>query len=224
MENMAATIGPSKISWWRDWRGECVAILASGPSMKKEDVEALRDRIHVIAIKENVNLCPWADVVYGCDAAWWKHRRGLPEFKGLKLVYDVLPESMRQVNRIEIKKAKAPGEFVHEILTDVPGVIGSGGNSGFQALNVAAQFGATGVLLLGYDADARGGVHWYGRNRWPQANNPAQDNFERWRKSLEGAGMKLKSLGIDVINGSEGSALKLFPKMSVALALHKWGL
>jgi hypothetical protein len=68
--------------WYLDWSGREVAIIASGPSAKKSGYAALRDRMPVIAIKENIELAPWADVVYGCDAAWWKKRNGLPEFKG----------------------------------------------------------------------------------------------------------------------------------------------
>jgi hypothetical protein len=50
------------------------------------------------------------------------------------------------------------------------GVIGSGGNSGFQALNLALQFGARRVILVGFDLNLAGGVHWHGRT--PRLNNP----------------------------------------------------
>lgn len=204
---------------WPDWRGECVAIVASGPSAKGAGVEKLRNRIHVIAIKENVNLCPWADVVYGCDAAWWNHRRGLPEFAGLKLTWggDAAHRApdypgLEKI-RIEVK--------VDRLLFGEVGLVGAGGNSGFQALNLATQFGATAILLLGFDLQ---GGHWYGRNNWANANNPDASNFPRWRRAFEAAAPDLKKSGIDVVNASPSSTLNCFPKMSVDDALRRWGL
>src|SRR4051812_34150462 len=75
-------------NWWLDWSGQCVAIIASGPSTNKAEVATLRGRIRTIAIKENYDIAPWADVVYGCDAAWWRNRNGLTDFKGIKVAGD----------------------------------------------------------------------------------------------------------------------------------------
>lgn len=218
-ENRAAALGPSRFDWWQDWRGECVAIVASGPSTKGANVALLRDRIHVIAIKENVNLCPWAEVVYGCDEPWWRHRRGLPDYKGIKLTYaDRVCREYRDVHRIDVKKAE------DKILLDNPGVVGSGGNSGFQSLNIGVQFGVTGVILVGFDMQGRGGEHWYGRNNWANANNPSEFNFPRWRNAFNAVAPDLANRGIEVIDASPIGALKCFRKMSIEGALARWGL
>ena len=42
--------------------------------------------------------------------------------------------------------------------------IGGGGNSGFQALNLALQWGARKIILVGFDLTDENGLHWYGRN------------------------------------------------------------
>ena len=64
-------------------------VIATGQSAKTAKIEVLRGRLKIIAIKEAaVDLCPWADVAYGCDAPWWTHRKGLPDFKGLKIGWD----------------------------------------------------------------------------------------------------------------------------------------
>jgi hypothetical protein len=217
--NQAAGLGPARFDWWPDWRGECVAIVASGPSTRKADVELLRERIHVIAIKENVDLCPWADVIYGCDAAWWVSRKGLPQFAGLKLAYDkTLPRHYPDIKTIEIKISS------DAILTDQPGLVGSGGNSGFQALNMAVQFGVNGVILLGFDVHGKNGLHWYGPNKALGMSNPSDSNFARWQKSFEGVAQDLRQRGIAVVNASPISALKCFARKSVADALADWGL
>lgn len=208
--------GLAKFDWWKDWRGECVAIVASGPSTSKTVVESLRNRIHVIAIKKNVELCPWADAVYGCDAAWWRSVHGLPDYKGLKLSWvNGGCKHYRDIGRIEI------AEKTHKLLLDEPGLVGSGGNSGFQVVNLVAQFGVTGILGIGFDLL---GNHWYGRNAWPMANNPDSSNFQRWKSAFDNAAADLKAMGIEFINTSSKSALSCFEHKSVEQALADWGL
>lgn len=97
--------------------------------------------------------------------------------------------------------------------------MGSGGNSGFQALNLAVQWGAAQILLIGFDMTDAGGAHWYGRNNWTGANNPDQNNFKRWIAAFESAAVTLKRMGVEVVNCSPHSALGCFPKMSIEAAL-----
>jgi hypothetical protein len=110
------------------------------------------------------------------------------------------------------------------MLFDDPGVVGSGGNSGFQALNIAAQFGANRILLIGFDMHAANGVHWYGANRWKDANNPLDHNYVRWRGALGKQARVLAAMGVDVVNASMDSALVCFRKCSIDEALSGWGL
>lgn len=216
--NRAAELGPACHRWWLDWRGECVAIVACGPSAKGTNLEILRDRIHVIAIKEAHELCPWADVVYGCDAPWWLWKEGLPGYKGTKITYAMqAANKYRDLRRVEIKHND-------KILLDEPAVIGSGGNSGFQAINIAVQFGATGIALIGFDCTDRSGPHFYGRNNWPNANNPGADNFQRWLRAFNAVAPDLKRLGVEVVNTAEHTALHCFERKPLAQTLQGWGL
>jgi hypothetical protein len=153
-------------------------------------------------------------MVYGCDSAWWEFRKGLPEFSGMKVCYrDNGLQGYPDIRRIEINKRE------ERILLDRKGQTGSGGNSGFQALNLAVQFGAKRILLIGLDMTLAGGVHWYGLNVWKGANNPNQSNFGRWIEAFENAAPALRSLGVDVINCSPVSAIKSFPRKSLEDAL-----
>lgn len=110
------------------------------------------------------------------------------------------------------------------MLFDEPGVVGSGGNSGFQAINIAVQFGAEKILLIGFDMHAAGGVHWYGRNRWKNANNPLDHNYVHWRKALGKQAKVLHGMGVDVVNVSETSALTCFRHAGIEQAMMGWGL
>jgi hypothetical protein len=217
-QNVASLLGPKQFDWWPDWRGECVAIVASGPSIKGLDLSILRDRIHVIAIKATVDLCPWADICYGCDAPWWIDRKGLPKFSGIKIFHGIAANQFSNMRRCEIDISS------DRILVEKPMKIGNGGNSGFQALNLAIQFGATDIILIGLDCHNRGGLHYYGRNTWLNANNPMGTNFTRWLKGFGIAKKDIDRLGVNVINASMESELQCFRKVSLPAIMTEWGL
>jgi hypothetical protein len=210
--------GLRKFPWWLDWKDECVAIIGAGPSAKKAGVEALKDRIHVIAINESWNLCPWAEVLYSCDEGWWKLHDGVKQFAGLKVAH-----SPTAIQRYPDIKRVVVEPSCNDIKMAEPGELGAAGNSGFQAMNLALQFGVNGILLVGFDCHLDYGCHWHGRHP-PPLTNPAQSNVNRWIKGFEGVASKLKMMGVQVINCSLDSALTAYPKMTIEGALARWRL
>jgi hypothetical protein len=226
--NRAAQIGPSRFGWWPKWQGETVAVIACGPSLRNVDVSLLRGRMRVIAIKEAAyQLCPWADAVYGCDLPWWAHRRGMPEFKGLKLGFEPsIRDRFPDVNLVTIRQEPnvRGRKYVKHMLFDEPAEIGGGGNSGFQVLNLVVQFGAARIPLLGFDMAMAGGAHFYGRNNWPKARNPDEVFLRNCLEPFEKASALLASMGIEVVNCSPVSALKGFRKASLDQVLKEWGV
>lgn len=214
VRNTAQELGPLAFDWWLDWRGKTAAIIASGPSAANAGVEQLRGRVPVMAVNESHQLAPWADALYGCDGKWWKLRAFVPSFKGLKLTFD----AGTSVHRPEIKRIDV-ATHSDDVLVERPGRIGSGGNSGFQALNLAVQFGAKRILLVGYDMRVDFGEHWHGRHP-PGLNNPCPvGNLPRWIKAFEGSAGVLAALGVNVINCSPVSALANYPKSTITRAL-----
>lgn len=91
-------------------------------------------------------------------------------------------------------------------------------------MNIVAQFGATRVLLIGFDLHTGSGLHWYGANTWRDANNPAQHNLMRWRDAFEKQASVLARRGIEVVNASPDSALVCFPYRAIEDTLASWGL
>ena len=201
--------------WWPQWTGETVALVASGPTAKKSNLAVLRDRARIIAINESYQLCPWADVLYACDGEWWKLKNGVPEFHGLKISQDAEAcKRFPDVSKIEVDK------YSNEIKLHERGHIGAGGNGGFQALNLAVQFGAMEILLIGYDMRVDLGEHWHKRHYPPLSNPHPHDNMPRWRKALDGAAKVMNSLGVQVVNCSAVSLLQAYPKMTIEEALN----
>lgn len=215
--------GSKKFSWWQDWRGECVAIIASGHSTKTAEVQKLKNRIHCIVINENYQLCPWADILYSCDTDWWRLRwKETQSFKGIKLAFGAQPVDMiKDLHHINIRQQH--NIYVDEFLFDQPGAVGSGGNSGFQMVNLSAQFGATGIGLVGFDMRIYNSIHWHGSHPSP-LRNPDAGQLDVWCRKLDGNAHVLKEQDIDVVNCSSISALTKFPKMTIDEMLERWSL
>lgn len=185
---------------WPDWTGEDVVIVASGPSAANAPIERARGRAKVIVINTSWRLAPWADVLFACDYRWWVGTTGWKDLPAIKMTVD-----RRAVEKYGLT-------YVHAMRPDdrlylePKGTVGWGGNSGFHALNLAVQFGAARIALVGYDMQIRDGLHWHGAH--PSGlNNPKAQNVERWRRAVDNAA-KVIPEGVEVVNCSRVSALK----------------
>lgn len=216
--NRAAELGPQAFAWWPDWRGQCAAVVGAGPSLKGVCLEPLRGKVRVIAVCESFRLVPWADALYSCDFAWWQMHKGLKDWPTLRFAHDA-----RACQEYGIHRTQVADVSCDDITTDEPGRIGAGGNSGFQAFNLAIQFGVRAVLLIGIDCHLEFGLHnphWHGRHPSP-LSNPLESNVARWRKAFDSVAGKVRGLGVEVINCSTSSALANYPKMTIDAALAR---
>ena len=85
-------------------------------------------------------------------------------------------------------------------------------------MNLAVQFGARKVVLVGFDMRVDQGTHWHGDH--PKGlNNPAEVNVARWRRVLDRQADKLNRLGVEVLNASPVSSLTAYPKIEFAAAI-----
>ncbi len=137
------------------WDGATVVIIGGGPSVTAEQVEYVHNSGHkVIAINDAYRLAPWADLLYGCDAKWWEWHEGVPDFKGIKvcLRYCVAGNGCEgkwtEDLYPDIKSLAYDGI---EGISTIPGLVKSGKDSGYQAIQLAIQLGAEKIVLLGYD-------------------------------------------------------------------------
>jgi hypothetical protein len=146
-------------------------------------------------------------------------RQGVALFGGLKISQDrVACDQFKDIRKVTVDTRG------NHLLLDTPGQIGSGGNGGFQALNLAVQFGASPILLVGFDMRIDLGEHWHPRHYPPLSNPHPNDNLPRWRAALDGADGVLNSLGVKVANCSAVSLLKAYPKMTVQEAMRWAGI
>lgn len=185
------------------WSGRTVAILASGPSMSQAVADAVRAAgVPAIAINTTHRLAPWADLLYACDPEWWQHPTNADahRFRGVKVC---LGGVVAGVHRLHIAGTLG--------VSTQPGCICTGGNSGYQALQVALHGGARRVLLCGFDMTAARGGHWHGGHP-AGLKNTMEETFVVWRRRFEAAAPFLAAAGLEVINCTPRSALTCFPK------------
>jgi hypothetical protein len=185
------------------------AIIGGGPSLRREDVELLRGRVSTIAINDAYKLAPWADILYACDAKWWDWHQGVPAFGGKKYGFECKDAPIRWPDVLILRDAGVYG------LGKDDGVC-RGFNSGYQALNLAINLGATRVLLLGYDMSlGEGGrSHWFGDHP-----DRAESPFHLMIEAFDSLPMLLIERGIEVVNCSRRTALKAFPVVPIEDAL-----
>ncbi len=196
-----------------EWQGATVAILAGGPSLTQDQVDALGlsdEAIKIIAINNAASIAPSADILYFCDDRWYEWNKDLVRrFDGMRVTL----ENIVLQKQIEVRCLRDYGTTGFAPRRD--GVT-NGRNSGYQALHLAALLGASRVILLGYDMRVvNGQMHWHDEHR---VATPA-NIFEGWLNCYETLAPELTKRGVEVINCSPDSALLVFPRMSLAEAL-----
>lgn len=188
------------------WSGQTVAVLASGPSMSQAVADAVRATpVPTIVVNSTFRLASWASMLYAADAEWWTHptSRDALEFAGLR----VSVAAVGGVNRLQVSGLTG--------FDSDPDCVRTGGNSGYQAVHVAAQAGAARILLCGFDM---GGGHWHAQHPSPlRTTNP--ETFEVWIRRFETLAEALAQRGVEVLNCTPKSALRCVRYMDLERAL-----
>jgi hypothetical protein len=189
----------------RLWPGETFVCLGGGPSLTQEDVDACQGH-RIIAINDSYKLTD-PDVIYAADAKWWKRN---PETFALDCFrYSLQPNKLPSHQVIALQVTGLTG------LETWSGGLRTGGNSGYQAINLAVHLGAFKIILLGYDMQKQGRrQHWH-------EDHPEQRpcNFKAWISYFPTLIEHLRRHHVEVINCTRETALTCFPRMPLEDAL-----
>lgn len=198
----------------RTWQKQTAIVLATGPSLSPDVVEAAREAhatgVRVIAVSDAFTLAPWADMLYSCDAKWWQHHaQEALKFPGLKVTCD------SSVPFPSVLSLQIGG---HTGLDERPTHLRTAGNSGHQAVHIAAQMGAEKILLCGFDMRRiHKKRHFFGDHPpYLHRNSP----YEDFVRDFEPLANDLRKQGVIVINCTPGSALQCFPVGTIEEELH----
>jgi hypothetical protein len=207
-----------KPKWFPDWTNETCVIVASGPSATSVDLRPAIGETKFVVVNNSWRLAPWADYLFAADYKWWQGCNGCSDFAGWKVTTDRRAAEIKEWNLLRLV-ALLSDDRIQTTGT----VVGWGGNSGFQALNMVVLFKCTRIILVGFDATIRHGLHWhdpYDR----VSENPTSNKTLRWQRSIDGAAVSLGGIGVRVINCSDISRIKKYPKMSFEDALLSFGI
>ncbi|MCK1568982.1 hypothetical protein IVB08_34555 [Bradyrhizobium sp. 173] len=188
------------------FKGETIFCLASGPSLTAEICQRVRGR-RAIAVNSSAVLAPWADVLFFTDSGWYEPRRDLvANWAGL-----VISMSRTAKRELPDKVKRVQGEGDPQALPGFsrgPHVIQQGRSSGHTAVSLAIALGAARVVLLGYDMRFVGGrEHCHDEYKGPRDVEIYQREFV---PGFAGWDEAARAVGVEVVNATEGSALKEF--------------
>lgn len=187
---------------FRDWENQTVVIVASGSSAP-DAIDDLKG-YPTVAVNLSFRLVPDADMLYAADTGFWNVYGN--EIKNLKSVFvSPLMQSRRIFPQLMVcSLGRKNGTYIHKMLPGPIGNIGCGGNSGFQAINLVAQYRPKQILLAGFDYC---GNHWH-EDHCNRLRNPTDKNLRTWSQRLDSQADVLQSWGIDVVNLSANSSLR----------------
>lgn len=192
----------------RLWPDATVVILASGPSLVREDVEACA-HLPTICVNDSWRLAPSAAVLYSSDQHWWAHYKGVPEFAGERWAIG-RPKWYAGYPQIKLLKIGRK-----EGLSSSLDTLSTGCNSGYAAVNLAIHFGAKSIILLGFDLSWDGTKsHFFGKH--PSKLSDHQGHFPYFRGAFGKLPRLLEPLGISIVNCSRRTTMPNVPRRPLA--------
>lgn len=167
---------------------------------------------HIIAVNMSFQLGDWVDCVFFGDHGFWKRKHiELLAFQGLR----VTCRSEELIRDDRVKFLQMNPRKKQGITFNPPGVISWNFNSGGAAINLAVQFGAKRIILLGFDMnlDANNNQHWHKEYTSPLSS--VKDSMHQHLKGFPVMAEDIKGTGIEIINCSPNSAIQCFPKANI---------
>lgn len=198
------------------WDQRPAVVIASGPSLSSQQIDLVFDahsagRCHAITVNNAAQRAPWADAHYAGDYMWFKHY--LPTIKPL-CRGEWWTQDQASADRWKLHRAlgaNKPGLGTERVHLN--------GNSGAQAVNLAALWGARRIVLLGFDMKpaADGRLHYFGAHPRPLVQVCL---FEEWLHKWQFIAVDATARGIEIVNATPGSALTCVPAVELEEALQ----
>lgn len=184
----------------------------STPSVYSPYMEALHDK-HVIGVNNAYQIGSWLDVLFFGDCSWYLvHKQALAKWPGLKVTCCPRFEGKNKEKSEGIKFLKKDRR---KGISKNSGTVCWNSNSGAAAISLAALFGATRIILLGFDMVMdENASHWHGSHGRP-GEKMRKPPFNRHLRGFPDIAADAKTLGIEIINCSPGSAIPDFTKKSI---------
>lgn len=206
-----------------------IIILGSGKSLKGFDLERInRKDYYVITVNNSIIGAPFANAWFTLDP-WGLDGKQLPKRPFQGKMYAGVPDDFGRSdarNKHYQKKPNPKVIFLHRLIShnysyqssETAYTLGlsedkrcvATGNSGYGAFNIAYHLRPKKILLLGLD----GGMGYFYSET--ESNRP----LTFLPKMFDSTYDQIQKANIEVINGSEHSTIKTYPRYSIEKALE----
>lgn len=186
-------------------------IIATGPSLTWQDCERVKNvAARIYTVNDAFRWFPHVDVIYACDEEWWDVHEAATRGRGVRWTCSDAAAGKYGLRHI-------PGQHHHSagVRFDASGQgIVYGGNSGFQALNLAFAHGLRDAVLLGFDMGHDQGrpSHFFGEHP-PSIAKPSP--YAAWLRHFYAAAPEIRAAGMTVVNATRGGWLDAFPRVQL---------
>jgi len=183
------------------WPHQTVVVLGGGPSLNDVSHDLWRGRYRSIGINAAYRLLP--DVLFFQDGDfWYRQGHGAEVRRGFSgLVCTIAPQLRGQPRCHVLDRHRNRHKFG---LPSADGTLPQITNAGHGAICLAYLFGASRIVLLGFDGCANG--NWYSGNP-----DPADEKrfASRFRPGIESTLEPLREASVELVNATPGSVLDL---------------
>lgn len=183
-------------------------VIASGPSLTRDDCDALRGIGPTIAVNCAVFFAPWADYLFAADSVWWRYYAPkIAWFKGHRVSRTHRAFGVEQWRGSTWKR--------------------TGGNSGHMAIQYAVDRGAREIALIGFDQRKTNNKAHFHADHPKEADDGRRTNMANaggvaaWPRMMAKTAIELSERGVSVVNLSRATALTCFPRVTVEHFLEK---
>lgn len=195
------------------WKGKRCFIIGGGSSLEGFDFNQLKGEL-VITVNRGLEVCPFSAINVCTDARVWgwyeskelgiEAKEKFTSYKGYKVWLNVqafpFPEDIYTINPL------APTDFTFK---DYFRGIPIYGNSGVNAIMLAACLGANPIYLLGFDLYGKNGKTANYHSGYPENNGQEDDIYKFFLDDFHAASLQLNN-HTKVINLNPKSNLKYF--------------
>lgn len=178
-----------------DLKNKTVAIIGSGPSLRREDCALIqRAGLDTVAINSSWAMAPFCKIVFAGDYAWWNKNKDL-----------ISIGAERWTSCVDAAHFFGIKHYHSKIYA---------WNSGLRAIELVETFGAKKAILLGFDCRVDFGKHWHPDHVGTSNPNPKvcldwKQQFNRYARTTK----------MEIVNCSRDSALLCFPRVNLEDAL-----
>jgi len=187
-----------------------IVCIASGPSLTRDDVARCeRAGLTLSGVNNAYQITNKLTYHHACDTKYWNYHYPYTQAHTRKFS---LKASQKDEGHPGVEQMQR-GQ--REAISHKWPVLGTGGNGGFQLVNLVYLLSYKTIILLGYDMTVTNGSHWHPDHEFSGATNPSNRTFDSWIHAFDKVAPALSSVGVEVLNASRHTALKCYKKVDL---------